>query len=134
MKAALIDCHGSADVLRYKDIEQPICTPDKIKIQIKASSINHLDIWVRKGMSGTKTPFPLVLGSDGSGIVTEVGSNVASVSIGDKVVIQPGTYNHDCPKVKNGQENFSTTYGILGETENGVHTDLESRFEACYTQ
>ena len=110
-------------MLEYKEIEEPICTPDKIKINIKAASLNHLDIWVRKGIPGIEIPLPIILGSDGSGVVTEVGQNIKSINIGDKVIIQPGTYSSDCKYVKDGQENFSTTYGILGETENGVQCD-----------
>ena len=123
MRAVIISNHGSRDVLEYKKIDDPICTPDAVKVNIKASSINHLDIWVRKGIPGIKIPLPMILGSDGSGIITEVGKNIKSINVGDKVIIQPGTYSKQCKHVKDGQENFSNTYGILGETENGVQCD-----------
>ena len=87
MKAVLINAHGSRDVLKYKEIKEPKCDPNKIKINIKASSISHLDIWVRAGIPGVKIPLPMILGSDGSGIVTEVGQNIKSINIGDKVII-----------------------------------------------
>jgi len=119
----MIKSHGSVDVLEYREVDEPICTPDKIKINIKASSINHLDIWVRKGLQGINVPLPIILGSDASGIVTEIGGNVKSVKIGDKVIIQPGTYSKSCKYVKNKQENFSKTYGILGETESGLQCE-----------
>jgi len=123
LKAVLINQHGSADVLKLKNVEEPICSKGKIKINIKASSINHLDIWVRKGIPGIKIPLPMILGSDGAGIVEEVREENSTLKIGDKVVIQPGLYDKSCRYVKSGNENFSNTYGILGETENGVQCD-----------
>ena len=123
MKAVIIDSHGSADVLKVKKIDEPICPPDNVKVNIKASSINHLDIWVRNGIPGINTPLPMILGSDGAGVVVEVGKNISNIKIGDRVVIQPGTYSKDCINVQKGMENFSNTYGILGETENGVQCE-----------
>ncbi len=123
MRAVLINEHGSADVLRLKDIEDPVCSADKVKINIKASSVNHLDIWVRKGIPGIKIPLPMILGSDGAGIVIEVGTEISAFKVGDKVVVQPGLYDANCRHVKKGNENFSNTYGILGETESGVQCD-----------
>ena len=123
MKAIQIKKHGNVRVLNYSEIENPICPPNKIKIKIKACSINHLDIWVRSGIPGMNLPLPLILGSDGSGIVVEVGNQVKSFDINDEVIIQPGTYDKSCKMVKDGKENFSKSYGILGETENGVQAE-----------
>lgn len=123
MKAIQIKKHGNVRVLNYSEIENPICPPNKIKIKIRACSINHLDIWVRSGIPGMNLPLPLILGSDGSGIVVEVGSQVKSFDINDEVIIQPGTYDKSCKMVKDGKENFSKSYGILGETENGVQAE-----------
>ena len=123
MKAIQIKKHGNVRVLNYSEIENPICPPNKIKIKIRACSINHLDIWVRSGIPGMNLPLPLILGSDGSGIVVEVGSQVKSFDVNDEVIIQPGTYDKSCKMVKVGRENFSKSYGILGETENGVQAE-----------
>ena len=49
MKAVRIDEHGGLDKLIYDNLPQPDCTPNKVKIHIKASALNHLDIWVRIG-------------------------------------------------------------------------------------
>ena len=123
MKAIQIKKHGNVRVLNYSEVENPICPPNKIKIKIKACSINHLDIWVRSGIPGMNLPLPLILGSDASGIVVEVGNQVKSFDINDEVIIQPGTYDKNCKMVKDGRENFSKSYGILGETENGVQAE-----------
>ena len=123
MRAAVIHSHGSRDVLQIDEIDEPSCNPNQVKVSMKSCSINHLDIWVRKGIPGISIPLPMILGSDGAGIVSEVGKNVRAIEVGDKVVIQPGTYSSECSMVKKGLENLSPSYGILGETEPGVQSE-----------
>lgn len=123
MKALQIKYHGGIDSIELNNIDAPQCTADKVLVNIKASSINHLDIWVSNGLPGISIPLPLVLGSDASGTIIEVGSNVDSFKVGQNVVIQPGTYNPKSNFALYGKENYSSTYGILGETENGVHCE-----------
>ena len=121
MKAIMINNHGTLDSISVQDFPEPKCSHNKVKILIKASAINHLDIWVANGLPGIKIPLPLILGSDASGTVVEVGKDVTEIKVGDNVVIQPGTFNSNCKEVLNKRENYSSSYGILGETENGVH-------------
>ena len=123
MKAIQIKKHGDVEVLNCSEINEPVCPPNKIKIKVKACSINHLDIWVRSGIPGLNLPLPLILGSDGAGFVTEVGNKIKSFKVNDEVIVQPGTYDKNSIMVKNGKENFSKTYGILGETEDGVQAE-----------
>jgi len=118
MKAIQIREHGNSDVLAVRDIEQTICKPNQIKVNIKACSINHLDIWVRNGLPGLKIPLPLILGSDGAGTIVEVGDTISNYKKGDDILIQPGTFPDNDKK-----ENYSPKYGILGETENGVQCE-----------
>jgi len=118
MKAIQITEHGNVDVLAVRNIDEQSCEHDQIKVQIKACSINHLDIWVRNGLPGLNIPLPLILGSDGSGTIVEVGYSIANFKVGDDVVVQPGTFPDNDVK-----ENYSSNYGILGETENGVQCE-----------
>ena len=126
MKAVFIESHGSPDVLKYSDIDEPSCPPDKIKIQIKSSSINHLDLWIRKGIPSLSIPLPRILGSDGAGTIVEMGSDVKNFwgKPGDDIVIQPGVYDPKCRQSVLGNENLSSSYGILGETEDGVQSEF----------
>jgi len=123
MKAVRIHEHGNVDVLKTEDINKPSCNNNQIRIKVKACSINHLDIWVRNGLPGLPIKLPLILGSDASGTIDKVGKNIKDYSIGDNVVIQPGTFNVSSPHVIDGNENYSSTYGILGETSNGVQAE-----------
>ncbi len=122
MKAILLESHGPPDTLKYKEISHPDCKKGKIKIKIKNSSINHLDLWVRAGIPGMHLNLPMIMGSDATGIIEEIGTDVKGYNIGDDVVIQPGVYDPNCEFSKKGEENLSPSYGILGETHNGVQS------------
>ena len=126
MKAVRIHGHGDVSVLQCDEIDQPVCESDKIILEVKASSINHLDIWVRSGLPRLKIPLPLVMGSDASGIITEVGQDVPNWKEGDVVVVQPGTFCGECELCISRKENYCAHYGILGETENGVQAQFVS--------
>ena len=124
MKAVRIYEHGGLDKLIYDNLPHPDCPPDKVKINIKASSLNHLDIWVRNGLPGIAIPLPMILGSDGSGTIVEVGSDIDKFKKGEDVVIQPGTFCRNCQHCKQGRENYCLEYGILGETKNGTQAEF----------
>ena len=124
MKAVLLESHGPPEVLKYKDIPEIVCGPGKIKIKIKFSSINHLDLWVRSGLPGMHINLPMIMGSDATGTIVEIGKDVNGFSIGDDVVIQPGVYDPECKTSIIGHENLSPTYGILGETHTGVQSEF----------
>ncbi len=123
MKAVRIHKHGELNKLIYDDIPEPVIKPGKIKIQIKATSINHLDIWVRIGLPRLPVPLPIILGSDGAGTIIEIGSEIDEYNVGDDVLIQPGTFCRECQHCKSGKENYCLEYGILGETENGTQAE-----------
>jgi len=123
MKSIRIHQHGNIDVLQVQSVPEPKITDNNVKVQIKAASMNHLDIWVRNGLPGLPIPLPLTLGSDAAGTVVEVGNNVKHLNINDNVVIQPGTFNNKFNDLKKRKENYSKSYGILGETEDGVQSE-----------
>jgi NADPH:quinone reductase-like Zn-dependent oxidoreductase len=123
MKAVFIYEHGGIDKLMYDDLIHPFCQPDEIIVQIKATSINHLDLWVRSGIPGLQINFPMILGSDGSGRIVEVGRKITEYHVGDDVLIQPGTFCSTCHYCVGGKENYCLEYGVLGETQNGTHAE-----------
>lgn len=123
MKAVRIHEHGGPEVLRWEDISDPACPPDKVLVGIRAASINHLDLWVRRGLP--RTPLPLIPGSDASGVVVEVGRDIEDWHSGDEVIIQPGTCCGQCEFCREGRENYCRDYGILGETEDGTQCELK---------
>jgi len=112
--------HGSSEVLDISTMEKPSLTDDQVLVEIKAASLNHLDLWLRRGLPGLSIPLPHIPGSDASGVITEVGSGVKDWNVGDEVVIQPGTFCGACDQCQAGREDLCASYGILGETQSGV--------------
>ena len=122
MKAIRIHAHGGLDQLRIDELEIPRPSPREVLIEIKAAALNHLDLFVRKGLPGV--PLPIILGSDGAGVVKEIGSQVTQFAVGDKVIPQPGYGCGLCPECLGGRENYCAKYGILGEHANGVQAQF----------
>ena len=84
MKAVRIHEDGGPEVLRYEDAPDPVPGTGQVLIELRAASLNHLDVWVRKGLPSV--PKPRILGADGAGVVVS-GDGFAP---GDRVVINPG--------------------------------------------
>ena len=69
MKAVRIHEFGGPEVLKYEDVPDPELRKDYVLVRIRACALNHLDLWVRKGLPGVKLPH--ILGSDIAGEVAE---------------------------------------------------------------
>ena len=88
MKAIRIHEDGGPEVLRYEDVPDPEPAAGEVLVALRAASLNHLDVWVRKGLPSV--PKPRILGADGAGVVATLGDGVEEFSVGDRVVINPG--------------------------------------------
>lgn len=73
---------------RFGEIDQPVVGDDDVLIRVVASALNHMDLWVTRGMP--KPPLPHVPGCDVAGVVEAVGASVRTVAVGDEVVVNPG--------------------------------------------
>ena len=93
MKAIRIHEDGGPEVLRYEDVPDPEPGPGEVLVELRAAALNHLDIWVRKGLPSV--PKPRILGADGAGVVAALGEEVAGFAVGDRVVINPGVPHGD---------------------------------------
>ena len=101
MNALVINSYGGPGNLQIQTVPKPIITsPTQVIIKVKAAGVNPVDFKIRKGYFKmlVKFQFPLILGIDYSGVVTEVGSNVSGIKVGDEVYgklskpSQNGTY------------------------------------------
>ena len=124
MKAVRLHSFGDAGVLQYEDAPLPAVGPNDILLQLKGAGLNHLDIWVRSGARGRNIPLPHIPGSDGAGIVAEVGSEVKSVKPGDRVLLSPGLSCGTCNRCLSGRDNLCREYRVLGTKEDGTYAQF----------
>jgi len=123
MKAIYFEQHGELDVLRYGDLPAPVPGPGEVRVELKAAALNQLDIWVRRGWPGIKVTLPHVGGSDGAGVVAELGPGVSGVSVGDRVGIDPGISTRTDEWTRRGEDSLSPGYQILGEQRAGTFAE-----------
>src|ERR1035438_6141524 len=96
MKAIRFAQHGAPDVLQYTDAPIPTIRSNEVLVRVKACSLNHLDLWVRRGLPGVPIPLPHIPGSDIAGEIVETGADVTTVRAGQKVVLAPGVSCGKC--------------------------------------
>jgi NADPH:quinone reductase-like Zn-dependent oxidoreductase len=122
MKAVRIHQFGGAEVLQYEDVPDPQVRKDQVLVRIRACSLNHLDVWVRKGLPGVKLPH--ILGSDIAGEVAEVGEYVSGFKAGQRVVVAPMHFCGNCPKCVEGLQNQCRKFTVLGNAVDGGNCEL----------
>jgi NADPH2:quinone reductase len=92
MKAIRIHTPGGPEALKFDDVPEPTPGPGQALVKLAAAGVNFIDVYFRTGMY--KAPLPLILGLEGAGVVTAVGTGVTDVKIGDTVAWTgvPGSY------------------------------------------
>jgi len=100
VKAVRIHEDGGPEVLRYEDAPDPVPGEGEVLVELRAASLNHLDVWIRKGLPSVSKP--RILGSDGAGVLES----------GERVVINPGV------------EHAGGRITALGEDGDGTHAEL----------
>ncbi len=88
MLAARIHEDGGPDVLTLEEVPDPVAGPGEVVVRLRTSALNHLDVWVRKGLPSV--PKPRILGADGAGVVESLGDGVDGLEVGQRVVLNPG--------------------------------------------
>jgi alcohol dehydrogenase len=109
MKAVYFNEHGSIDVLRYGEFPEPEPPRGWVKVRVRATSLNYLDIYSRRGMPGIKIQLPGIIGDNCAGEIAQLGDDVTGWRIGERVLIY--TPNVDFEKGE---------IDLLGETRNGA--------------
>jgi NADPH:quinone reductase-like Zn-dependent oxidoreductase len=88
VRAVRIHEDGGPEVLVLEEAPDPVAGPGQVLVRVHASALNHLDIWIRKGLPSV--PKPRILGADGAGVVEALGDGVSGFEEGERVVINPG--------------------------------------------
>ncbi len=88
MRAVRIHEDGGPEVLVLEEAPDPLPGPGEVLVRLRASALNHLDVWIRKGLPSV--PKPRILGADGAGVVEALGEDVTGFELGERVVLNPG--------------------------------------------
>jgi zinc-binding alcohol dehydrogenase/oxidoreductase len=109
MLAVRIHEDGGPEVLRVEEVPDPKPGPGEVLVRLRTAALNHLDVWVRRGLPSV--PKPRILGADGAGVVEALGDGVEGLELGQRVVINPG--------VEHGDRIL-----VIGEHTEGTHAEL----------
>jgi NADPH:quinone reductase-like Zn-dependent oxidoreductase len=122
MKAVRIYQFGGPEVLTYEDVPDAQPRKDQVLIRVKACSLNHLDVWVRKGLPGVKLPH--ILGSDIAGEVAEIGEHISGFKTGQRVLVAPMHFCGHCAQCVAGVQNQCREFTVLGNGVDGGNCEL----------
>jgi NADPH:quinone reductase-like Zn-dependent oxidoreductase len=122
MKAIRMYEVGGPEVLRYEDIPEPQLRKDEILVRVRACAMNHLDLWVRKGIP--KVPLPHILGSDIAGEIVEIGEYVSGFKLGQRVLLAPMYFCNHCERCAAGLQNQCREFTVLGNAVDGGNCEL----------
>jgi NADPH:quinone reductase-like Zn-dependent oxidoreductase len=124
MKSVYLNQHGDESVLQFGELPDPVAGPGQVLVEIKACALNHLDLWMRRGVPAIKVKMPHILGSDISGVVAQTGAGVTHAQVGQEVVLSPGVSCGHCHACLSGFDNNCREYGVLGEHVPGGYAQL----------
>lgn len=122
MKAWQLTDTKGIDSYVLGDVPEPEPGPGEVRVELRASGLNHLDIWVSMGLPAPKH-LPHVTGADGAGVVDAVGEGVTGFEIGDEVIIDPSLSCGRCEHCHNDEIVYCDSFGILGEHHPGTLTE-----------
>ena len=102
--------------IQCADVPVPEAGPGEVLVKLQAAALNHRDVFIQQGLyPGIK--LPIILGSDGAGIVVEIGEGVDSNWRGQEVIINPAMNWGNNPKF------YGSDFQILGMPTNGTFAE-----------
>jgi NADPH:quinone reductase-like Zn-dependent oxidoreductase len=113
MKAVVLHEVNNIEALQYEEASVPVPKYNEVLVRLKASALNHRDVWILQGLYA-RIQVPVVLGSDGSGVVEDCGESVDKKWINQPVIINPALGWGTDPSAQ--QRDFR----ILGMPDNGT--------------
>jgi NADPH:quinone reductase-like Zn-dependent oxidoreductase len=114
VKAIQFQQHGGPEVLKYIDAPDPTVRPNEVLVRVRACALNRLDLWVRQGIPGVPIPLPHIPGSDVAGEIAQIGPEVTTVRVGQRVVLAPGVTCGKCAACLAGRDNRCRQFTNLG--------------------
>lgn len=114
MQAVVFDRHGGTEVLSLREVPVVLPGPNDALVRIKAAGFNFNDVWGRRGLPGMDFHLPHISGSDASGVVVAIGSEVRNVRVGDEVVVHGAFSCHMCTACLRGDPFVCRHFRIWG--------------------
>lgn len=119
MRAALFQRHGPPEAIEVGELPTPEPGPGEVRVRVGASSLNHLDLWVRSGLPGLTLALPHVGGSDIAGEVDALGPGAEGVEPGDRVVVDPSLGWRWHEGVRGSESPAGAHFRVIGEHVRG---------------
>jgi NADPH:quinone reductase-like Zn-dependent oxidoreductase len=126
MRAITLREHGDESVLRLEELPTPEPGPRQVRVRVRACALNHLDLWVRRGLPNLKLSYPHLLGSDIAGEIEAVGAGLEArgdLAPGTRVLLAPAISCGRCEACLTGHDNLCRHYAILGEHVSGGYCE-----------
>ncbi|MHB8294383.1 MAG: alcohol dehydrogenase catalytic domain-containing protein [Acidimicrobiales bacterium] len=131
MRAWLLD--ESPGEYRLAEVEEPRAGPGEVRVRVEASSLNHMDLWLARGLP--RPELPHVPGADAAGTIESIGSSGgeagpawpavgAQLAAGDRVVVNPAISCRRCQVCLSGQSPYCAAFEIMGEHRAGAHAEM----------
>jgi NADPH:quinone reductase-like Zn-dependent oxidoreductase len=120
MKAIYFEKHGDPEVLTLGERPAPALGPGQVRIDVRASSLNHIDCFLRRGLPGVKLELPHIPGCDASGVVSELGAGVTTHAVGDRVLMNPSLTCGKCEFCQRGDVSMCIQFKLVGEHTSGT--------------
>ena len=130
MKAVVYTRHGGPEVVQPQEMPMPEVRPADVLVRVRAVALNHLDLWIRRGLPRLTLTFPHIPGADVAGVVEQVGAAVTTVREHEEVVVSPGLSCGVCAACVGGEDNLCERYAILGEHRHGGYAEYVAVPEA----
>lgn len=123
MKCIRFHAHGGPEVLQYEDAPDPQPAAGRVVVRVHACALNHLDLFQRRGLDRVKLPMPHISGADVSGTIAELGSGISGLSVGQRVMLQPGVSCGRCAACLAGRDFRCPSYDVLGYQSDGGYAE-----------
>src|SRR5436190_11463155 len=119
MKAIIVREHGGTDKLELAEVPDPALKPGQAIVRVRAVALNHLDVWVRRGVPGHKFPLPIIPGAEVAGVIDQIAPD-DRWKAGDEVLVAPGYSCGLCIACLSGNDPLChNEHGIFGESRDG---------------
>ena len=123
MRAVYFEQHGGPEVLILGERPAPALGPGQVRMRVRAASLNHIDVFLRRGLPGIRLPLPHIPGCDAAGEILEIGEGVSGLKPGDRVLMNPSLSCGKCEFCQRGDVTMCVSYKLVGEHTDGTCCD-----------